>query len=82
MRKATGDPTCSVDNKSKLEWSSKVKEAFELLKGALNEDIELNFRDFNQKFLLGTDANKFPLEGFVSKGTMQGYYGVYILVGH
>jgi len=56
-----------VDNKSKLQWSSEAKEAFELLKGALSEDIVLNFPDFTRNFILATDASKFAIGGVLQQ---------------
>lgn len=52
----------SVDNRS-----SKAKEAFEILKGALSEDIVLNFPDFTRNFILATDANKFAIGGVLQQ---------------
>lgn len=47
---------------STLEWNSKVKEAFELLKGALSDYIVLNFP------VLTTNASSLP----PTKGRYQG----------
>jgi len=56
---------CST--KRRFNWTQTQQEAFETLKKAICNELELNYPDFNKPFILRTDASNYEVSGKLSQ---------------
>ena len=68
--------TTLLKKENKWKWTSEEQESFELLKSKLIEFPILHYPDYQQQFILTTDASGYGLGAVLSQGTLGKYMSI------